>query len=70
VAQGTDPTFNYTFTYADTYTVSLVATVDNIPSAPATATITVSPVAPTFVQSNPLPTVTASVGQTVTSLLQ
>ena len=33
VAQSTDPNFSYAFTSPDTYTVSLVATVDNVASA-------------------------------------
>jgi Ca2+-binding RTX toxin-like protein len=65
VFQGTDPAPNYTFTAADAYTVSLVTSVDNVQSAPVTATITVSNVAPSFVQTS-LPTITASIGQTVT----
>ena len=63
VAQGTDPNLNYTFTYADTYTVSLVASVDNVQSAPVTQTITVNNVAPSFVGT--LPNVTVSLGQAV-----
>ena len=65
VAQGADPNLNYTFTYADTYTVSLVASLDGEESAPATATITVNNVAPSFVLST-LPDLSASVGQSVT----
>ncbi len=49
VAGGTDPSLNYTFSYADTYTVSLVASVDGEQSAPATTTITAAPVAPSWV---------------------
>ncbi len=65
VAQSTDPSFSYTFTGPDTYTVSLVATVDAVTSAPATATITVNDVGPSFVNST-IPDVNASVGQTFT----
>jgi hypothetical protein len=66
VAQRTDPTLNYTFAYADTYTVSLVATVDNVSSAPATTAITVNNVAPSVSWvAGTTPAITASVGQTV-----
>ena len=56
---------SYTFTGPDTYTVSLVATVDAVTSAPATAAITVNDVGPSFVNST-IPDVNASVGQTFT----
>jgi hypothetical protein len=59
VAQGTDPAVSITLSYADTYTVSLTATVDNISSAAATATITVNLVAPSFVG----PSLTVNLGQ-------
>ena len=65
VAQSTDPTFSYTFTGPDMYTVSLVTIVDTVTSVPATATITVNNVAPSFVNPT-IPAVNASVGQTFT----
>jgi PKD repeat protein len=61
-AQGTDPNLSYTFTYADTYTVSLVASVDGVQSAPVTATITVNTVAPSWVVT--IPNATINLGQT------
>ena len=60
VAQSTDPSPSFTFPSADTYSVSLVTAVDNIQSAPATATITANAVAPTIAS---LPDVTVAVGQ-------
>ena len=63
VAQSTDPNFNYTFTAPDTYTVSLVASVDAVTSVPATATITVSDLG-TDNSWAPSVRVTANVGQT------
>jgi hypothetical protein len=64
--QTTDPSVSYTFTGPDTYTVSLVATLDGVQTAPATAAITVNNIAPSFASSNPIPDVNASVGQTFT----
>jgi len=65
VFQTTDPNPSYTFTYPDTYTVSLVATVDGVQTAPATAAITVNNLAPSFVNPT-IPDANASVGQTFT----
>ena len=61
VFQTTDPMPNYTFTAADTYTISLVMSVDNVQSAPATTTVTVNNVAPSFVGT--IATGNVSVGQ-------
>jgi hypothetical protein len=51
VAQSTDPSLTFTFSSPDTYTVTLMTSVDGITTTPAMATITVNPLAPVFASS-------------------
>ncbi len=70
VAQSTDPSLSFTFPSADAYTVSLVTAVDNVQSAPVTATITANAVAPSFVTSSIPSSPSINLGETFSFNIQ